>query len=97
MQFFLSAVALLSAANVGAAAAVVKRDCSFTWAAGSGDTCQSMAVSWGLTQAQFISYNPGVVCTALVVGKECTLIWATHITSGLLPRYLLHVLTAPII
>ncbi|KAL5316128.1 hypothetical protein ACEPPN_017006 [Leptodophora sp. 'Broadleaf-Isolate-01'] len=75
MQFFLSAVALLSAANVGAAAAVVKRDCSFTWAAGSGDTCQSMAVSWGLTQAQFISYNPGVVCTALVVGKEYCVEW----------------------
>ncbi|CAG8961709.1 hypothetical protein HYFRA_00006249 [Hymenoscyphus fraxineus] len=75
MQFFLETFALLSAASIGASASVVRRDCSFTWEAENGDTCQSMAASWGITQAQFISYNSGVSCNALVVGKEYCVEW----------------------
>jgi len=41
MQLLLSIVKLLGAANIGAAVAVVRRDCSFTFAAENGDTCLS--------------------------------------------------------
>lgn len=51
------------------------RDCSFTWRAISGDTCASMANAWSISEAQFISFNPGVDCAALVVGKEYCLEW----------------------
>ncbi|KAH8759269.1 LysM domain-containing protein [Hyaloscypha finlandica] len=75
MQLLLSIVTLFGAANIGAAVAVVRRDCSFTFAAENGDTCLSMATSWGITQAEFISYNPGAVCSALVSGKEYCVEW----------------------
>ena len=76
MQFFLSIGILFSATSIGAATAVVRpRDCAFTWAAENGDSCQSMATSWGVTQAQFISYNPGVVCNTLVTGQEYCVEW----------------------
>lgn len=51
------------------------RDCSFTWAAEKGDTCQSMASAWGISVDQFTRWNAGVDCSALVVGTEYCLLW----------------------
>lgn len=51
------------------------RDCSFQWPANEGDTCASIANNWSLSEADFISYNPGVNCGALEVGKEYCVEW----------------------
>ncbi|KAH6699844.1 hypothetical protein BKA61DRAFT_582696 [Leptodontidium sp. MPI-SDFR-AT-0119] len=75
MQFLLRIVTLLSAASVGTATSVVRRDCSFKWVAEKGNTCLSMATDWGLTQTVFINYNPGVVCPTLLVGTEYCVEW----------------------
>ncbi|KAM0470185.1 hypothetical protein ACHAPX_010071 [Trichoderma viride] len=40
---------------------------SFATAANSGDTCDSFAAEWGLTEQTFESLNPGVSCPNLVV------------------------------
>jgi len=47
-----------------------KRDCSITFPAYESDTCASMADSWSISESQFLSFNPGAVCSALEVGKE---------------------------
>ncbi|KAI1643213.1 uncharacterized protein F4817DRAFT_368736, partial [Daldinia loculata] len=41
---------------------LVRRDCTFSVAVSAGDTCSSLASYWGITLAQFQSYNPGVDC-----------------------------------
>ncbi|EHK96461.1 hypothetical protein M7I_7858 [Glarea lozoyensis 74030] len=69
MKILVSIASVMISTKV-AAVVIHPRDCSFTWAAEIEDTCQSMASSWEITEAQFISYNPGVVCSALVAGKE---------------------------
>ncbi|UKZ94151.1 uncharacterized protein TrAFT101_009034 [Trichoderma asperellum] len=43
---------------------------SFATAASSGDTCDSFAAEWGLTEQTFESVNPGVSCPNLVVGQN---------------------------
>jgi hypothetical protein len=52
------------------------RDCSITWPAYDGDDCAAFADSWSISEAQFLSYNPGAVCSALVVGKEYCVEWS---------------------
>ncbi|KAM0511970.1 hypothetical protein ACHAPE_009326 [Trichoderma viride] len=44
--------------------------CSFATAASFGDTCDSFAAEWGLTEQTFESLNPGVSCPNLVVGQN---------------------------
>ncbi|ROW06500.1 hypothetical protein VMCG_04275 [Cytospora schulzeri] len=44
--------------------------CSYKVVASNGDTCASVASSWGLTESGFESLNPGVVCPTLVVGQS---------------------------
>ena len=50
-------------------------DCSFQWPAATGDTCQSMALDWEITEADFIRWNSGVNCDALVNGQYYCLYW----------------------
>ncbi|KAK4153834.1 hypothetical protein C8A00DRAFT_33378 [Chaetomidium leptoderma] len=75
VQSFLGTLALLGTATNAAAVALHRRDCSFTWPAETGDTCQLMASSWGISLEQFIRWNAGVDCNALVVGHEYCLLW----------------------
>ena len=72
-EFILGLIALFDASVV--AHVLRPRDCSFTWPAYDGDTCKSMADTWSISEAQFISYNPGVDCFALVIGKEYCVEW----------------------
>ncbi|ORY65198.1 uncharacterized protein BCR38DRAFT_457414 [Pseudomassariella vexata] len=51
------------------------RSCSFSWPAESGDTCLSMAQAWGITESQFISFNPGVICASLIPGQDYCVEW----------------------
>lgn len=44
--------------------------CSFEIPADSGDTCESLASSWGISVDDFIKINPGVVCPNLQAGKS---------------------------
>lgn len=44
-------------------------DCTYSVAAGTGATCDSVAGSWGISEADFIALNPGVTCPNLVVGQ----------------------------
>ncbi|EPE35195.1 LysM [Glarea lozoyensis ATCC 20868] len=78
MKILVSIASVMISTKV-AAVVIHPRDCSFTWAAEIEDTCQSMASSWEITEAQFISYNPGVVCSALVAGKEYCVEWVSTI------------------
>jgi hypothetical protein len=47
-------------------------DCTYFTTANSGDTCASIANTWGITLVQFISYNPSVKsdCSGLVIGDS---------------------------
>jgi hypothetical protein len=47
-------------------------DCTYFVDAQTGDTCASIASEWGITQAQFLDYNPSVKsdCSGLVVGDS---------------------------
>lgn len=60
-----------------------KRDCSFTWAAEAGDTCTTMATTWGISVDQFTRWNSNPKCDALVVGKEYCLLWSGANEPGL--------------
>ncbi|KAF3058709.1 hypothetical protein GL218_05331 [Daldinia childiae] len=57
---FLLGVFLVSAAQCRY---LIRKDCTFSVAASTGDTCSSLASYWGITLTQFQSYNPGVDCT----------------------------------
>jgi hypothetical protein len=57
------------------------RDCSFTWSAIQGDTCKSMADAWSITEAQFVSFNPGVECSSLIVGVDYCVEWQGKLSS----------------
>jgi hypothetical protein len=59
------------------------RDCSITWPAYESDNCASFADLWSISEAQFLSYNPGAVCSALKFGKEYCVEWSG--TSPALP------------
>lgn len=70
MQFLLRIVTLLSAASVGTATSVVRRDCSFKWVAEKGNTClSSMYLTFSLLYSVYgriflvVSWsdNPGVL------------------------------------
>ncbi|OCL13420.1 carbohydrate-binding module family 50 protein [Glonium stellatum] len=47
-------------------------DCTYFVNATTGDTCASIAVAWGITTAQFITYNPSVKsdCSGLIIGDS---------------------------
>jgi len=68
-QLCLGIIALLVTTNAGAFN-FPSDTCTFSWLAKSGDTCKSIASAWEITEAQFISFNPGVVCSALVANRE---------------------------
>ncbi|KAK1241792.1 hypothetical protein MKX07_007615 [Trichoderma sp. CBMAI-0711] len=44
--------------------------CSFATSSSPGDTCQSFAAEWGLSEQTFESLNPGVACPNLVAGQN---------------------------
>jgi LysM repeat protein len=48
------------------------KDCTYFVDANAGDTCASIASDWGITNAQFLNYNPSVKsdCSGLVVGDS---------------------------
>ena len=66
---------LAARATPAAARALYPRACSFTGPASAGDTCKTMAAGWGVSEADFVSWNPGVDCTALVAGQEYCVEW----------------------
>ncbi|KAF5486479.1 LysM domain-containing protein [Colletotrichum fructicola] len=45
-------------------------ECFFEMAAESGETCESLASSWGISVNEFININPGVTCPNLEAGKN---------------------------
>lgn len=71
----LSIFAILGVRGVGAHK-LHARDCSFTWPAYAGDDCSTFVNNWGISEAQFLSYNPGTVCSSLEVGKEYCVEWS---------------------
>ncbi|KAH8699391.1 hypothetical protein GQ44DRAFT_764720 [Phaeosphaeriaceae sp. PMI808] len=74
-QIFIEIIALLSKSTVHARV-LHARDCSFKWPAQEGDTCATFANNWSISEADFKSYNPGVNCAALEVGKEYCVEWS---------------------
>lgn len=70
-----AAVALLGV--TGASAGVLQRrgECSFWRPAYDGYTCLQLADEWGITEAAFISYNPGVPCPDLVPNEWYCVEW----------------------
>ncbi|ETS88169.1 hypothetical protein PFICI_01997 [Pestalotiopsis fici W106-1] len=55
---------------------LARRDCTFTVEAAEGDTCSSLSDYWGITEAQFESYNPGVDCSStLTAGADYCIEW----------------------
>ncbi|KAI0906412.1 LysM domain-containing protein [Ustulina deusta] len=71
--------ALLFISSLSSAAqsrGILKRDCTFSVWASTGDTCSSLAAHWGITEEQFESYNPGVDCSsALTAGSNYCIEW----------------------
>lgn len=63
-------------------AALLPRACEFASAAEAGDTCKSMADAWFITEAQFISYNPGANCAKLTAGQEYCVEWSGKLPLG---------------
>ncbi|KAM0485222.1 hypothetical protein ACHAPX_001206 [Trichoderma viride] len=60
----------------GLASPLVERDCAFSAYADDGDSCASLAAAWGITEAQFQSYNPNVKdCSALKSGSLYCVEW----------------------
>ncbi|KAK1838776.1 LysM domain-containing protein-like protein 4 [Colletotrichum chrysophilum] len=45
-------------------------ECFFEMPAESGETCESLASSWGISVNEFININPGVTCPNLEAGKN---------------------------
>lgn len=66
---------LAAGATPVAARALYPRACTFTGPAAAGDTCKTMAAGWGVSEADFISWNPGADCNALVPGQEYCVEW----------------------
>ncbi|WQF83337.1 Putative LysM domain-containing protein [Colletotrichum destructivum] len=64
----------LGVSGLSQAAAVLRaRACNFTWAAENGDTCASMAAFWGISEENFIRWNPSVgtnCANGVVAGTE---------------------------
>lgn len=46
------------------------KDCTYFYDSQPGDTCASIADNWGITSAQFKTYNPSVKadCSGLIIG-----------------------------
>jgi hypothetical protein len=42
-----------------------RRACTYSVVAATGDTCASISAEWGITEADFIQYNPSV-------GSDCS-------------------------
>lgn len=80
----LSLVGLAAFVSSGHGAAVARRqaasgECAFFWSAVAGDTCKSLAADWGITEAQFKSYNPDATCPSLVSGQWYCLEWTGEV------------------
>lgn len=45
-------------------------ECYFDVPAASGETCESLASSWGISADEFVKINPGVACPSLEVGRS---------------------------
>lgn len=68
----------LALASSASSVSLSKRTCTFSVTAIAGDTCDSIATDWGITDAQFYSYNPqvGTNCaTGIVVGADYCVEW----------------------
>jgi hypothetical protein len=67
----LLAAGLLSGPGLASAGRHSRRgvECYFETPAASGDTCESLAFSWGITVDLFTTINPGVNCPDLEAGK----------------------------
>lgn len=75
-MFTRSSLPLLALVACGLASPLVERDCAFSAYADDGDTCASLAAAWGITEAQFKSYNPNVKdCSALKSGSLYCVEW----------------------
>jgi LysM domain-containing protein len=68
--FRLIAAATILSVVTADAATLCLNVCTLFWPVKPGDTCQSMAKAWDITEEQFITYNPKVVCSALVGGMD---------------------------
>ncbi|EFE30096.1 uncharacterized protein ARB_03438 [Trichophyton benhamiae CBS 112371] len=68
IPLILGAIILLGTRKA-ATAALPPRPCAFAVTAATDDTCQSLGAQWGIGMAQFLKWNPGVNCNALVAGK----------------------------
>lgn len=76
-MFTRSSLPLFALVACGLASRLVERDCAFSAYAEDGDTCASLAAAWGITEAQFKSYNPNVQdCSALKSGSLYCVEWA---------------------
>jgi hypothetical protein len=76
MMFTRSSLTMIVLAAGGLASRLVERDCAFSAYADDGDTCASLAAAWGITEAQFKSYNPNVSdCSALKAGSLYCVEW----------------------
>ncbi|KAM0444391.1 hypothetical protein ACHAO4_010234 [Trichoderma viride] len=75
-MFTRSFLLLLTLMACGLTFPLVKRDCAFSAYADDGDTCASLAAAWGITEAQFKSYNLSVKeCSALRSGSSYCVEW----------------------
>ncbi|KAL2116055.1 hypothetical protein VTJ04DRAFT_10310 [Mycothermus thermophilus] len=77
-------VGVLLLASTGASRSITRRACGFSVPAEAGDTCASIAEFWGITEAEFIAWNPsvGAGCSAGVVpGLEYCIEWIGPITT----------------
>ncbi|KAI8946257.1 hypothetical protein F4801DRAFT_565163 [Xylaria longipes] len=57
-------------------------DCTYSVAAGSGATCDSVAGAWGISEADFVALNPGVTCPNLVVGQQYCVLGSVSTTTS---------------
>lgn len=73
LHIIAAAAGLLSGPALASAKAHARRgvECYFDLPAESGETCESMASSWGISVGEFININPGVNCVGdLEAGKS---------------------------
>lgn len=57
---------------------ITKRACTYSVTAATGDTCSSLSGYWGITEDQFVSYNPSVgsgCSSGVVPGQKYCVEW----------------------
>lgn len=55
-----------------------RRACTYSVVAATGDTCASISAEWGITEAEFIQYNPSVgsnCSKGVTVGESYCVEW----------------------